>query len=62
MGTKFSIDESEVSEKFSIPKQTLRNWRCSRKHLEYYKIGRKIYYNESEVVSFFEQRRVKMDV
>jgi predicted DNA-binding transcriptional regulator AlpA len=38
--------------------QTLRNWRFHNQGPRYYKIGRSVRYAMSDVLSYFEERRI----
>ena len=55
------LTEKEVHEQFGIAVQTLRNWRSLHKHLNYYKIGRRIFYCEEEVKEYFEKHKIVVD-
>jgi hypothetical protein len=54
------LSEQQVSKKYGIAVQTLRNWRSLNRHIPYRKIGRKILYKDQEVMEFL--RAIKINV
>jgi hypothetical protein len=59
--SKSFLNEMEIHQKYGVAVQTLRNWRCQRKYLNYYKINRKVLYKDEEVCAFFEKHKVVID-
>jgi len=55
------LSERQVSEKYGIAVQTLRNWRSLNRHIPYRKIGRKILYKDQEVMEFFENNKIEVE-
>ena len=55
------LSERQVSKKYGIAVQTLRNWRSLNRYLPYRKIGsRKISYKDAEVYEFFENNKIEV--
>ncbi len=52
------IDKQDVLKKMRICERTLQRWR-SRRLLSYYKIGGRIYYQESDLEKLLEMNRRK---
>jgi predicted DNA-binding transcriptional regulator AlpA len=46
------IDEQAAAGLLGISPQTLRVWRCHRKHLQFLKIGRCVRYRQSDIEAF----------
>jgi len=55
------LTEKQVSEIFSIPLPTLRNWRHERQGPPYSKLGRAVRYRYEDVVRFMEERAVAVE-
>ena len=52
------LNEKQVSEMTSIAVQTLRNWRHFGKGFPYHKIGRCIRYNEQDIISHMDGKKI----
>ena len=52
------LNEKQVSEMTGIAVQTLRNWRHFGKGFPYHKIGRCIRYNEQDIISYMEGKKI----
>jgi excisionase family DNA binding protein len=46
------VDEQAAAKILGISPQTLRVWRCHRKHLQFVKIGRCVRYKQSDIDAF----------
>jgi Helix-turn-helix domain len=54
------LTDSEVSEMLHITTQNLGQWRSRKKpHIPFLKIGKKIYYEKSDIRVFLEQAKNK---
>ena len=56
--TQILLNEKEVSSRYSIHVQTLRNWRCVGKGPAYVKLSRLVRYPIRDLESYFQARRV----
>lgn len=52
------LSEKEIAKITGISVQTLRNHRCQRRGLPYVKLARLVRYNLSDVLSYFEKRKI----
>jgi excisionase family DNA binding protein len=46
------IDEQAAAQLLGVSPQTLRVWRCHRKHLQFVKIGRCVRYRQADIEAF----------
>jgi hypothetical protein len=61
MGTCKLLTDKQAAEYLNIGLQTLRNWRGLRRGPDYVKLGRAIRYSETDLLSFTESRKIRMD-
>ena len=53
------LREKSAAEVLGLAPQTLRSWRCTKRYnLPFHKVGRRIFYNERDLLQFLESRRV----
>jgi broad-specificity NMP kinase len=52
------LTEIEVAEMLSCSRSKLRNDRCRRRGLPYYKINNSIRYEMTDIIAYMEERRV----
>lgn len=52
------LNERQVASMTGIAVQTLRNKRCSGKGFPYSKGGRRILYDDQEIISYIESRKI----
>jgi len=57
---KVFLSEREVSTRYGIAVQTLRNWRSQNRFLPYHKIGKKVLYKDDEVYEAMMSRRIEV--
>jgi excisionase family DNA binding protein len=54
------LNHDEASAYLKVSPSTLRTWRCTGRHkIPFYKLGRKIYYEISDLNAFLETRRFR---
>jgi len=53
-------NEQQVSERLGVALQTLRNWRCQRVALPFYRIGRAVRYRVKDVEAYLDSKRVEI--
>jgi len=49
----------QTAELLSLAKRTLDNWRCSGKGPDYVKIGRKVFYKDSDIRRFINDQSIQ---
>lgn len=56
------VDTQTTSEILGVKPETLVVWRCTKRYdLPYVKIGRKVFYRESDIKKFIESRLVNLN-
>lgn len=55
------LTEKEVSLLTGLSLSGLRNSRFNRKGINYIKVGRSVRYNQADVISFMENRKIKTE-
>ena len=61
MNPKEYLNEIEVSQLIGRALSTLRNERFHRKGIPYVKVGRSVRYNQADVISFMESRKIRTE-
>ena len=56
--TQAYLDEKQVSQRYSIHIQTLRNWRCIGRGPAYVKLNRLVRYPLADLEQYFQARRI----
>lgn len=52
------VNEKEAARILGLSRQTLANWRCTRKGPAYHKLSNRVLYSPEDLENFRESRRV----
>ncbi|MEX1263550.1 MAG: helix-turn-helix domain-containing protein [Actinomycetota bacterium] len=54
------LDRQEAAALLRVPPKTLANWAYAGRGPEYFRVGRRTVYRESEIVAWLEEQRVTL--